>query len=574
MWLLPLGIASLVLTLVFPLVHRINLGKRFSTLQAGIFRTYYCFTIFTIFTFFGAHEVARENNAVGDLAVQINQVTGQNQKIHREAKKVFAKQVAKSVGQAPDLENIYKEVAALNEKVNKKKPAGDDQAREKAANQYNAVLASLSSSANWEDILNNGIYLDNLDPDHINVTPPSNPKPPSGGNGAGGPTPQSPETGNVGANKAPTDINGANGSATDNRPSTAQGAPVSEAIPKVEVVPEENIKVPDERPIESSLKHKDYFLPKEKGLDGEMSAKKAETILDDLAKANEVLDVELSASESVALSATKKIANALVFDMFHQIKAAVVADPVLSVIADVLYLKALKPQLDQFVQDVFKGGIKMARSNLEGSESDKRASVSSKIKENQDLKDLRADMVAAEKTTAAAELKYAETMTKIRQDEKMEADRIAALEREGRIKLAKQQFFSSKWELIRAKYISDFMDGKIVYMLYVTQPQKKERTMNAIKRWLKYRDHFFETRGEEVLTYRNVEDVFWNYAKNNLEVVIVQQLALYHAGICKNPFDLSELEFYANDNYYGNDLIANIREIADHLNDQICYKTK
>ena len=428
MWLLPLGIASLVLTLVFPLVYRINLGKRFSTLQAGIFRTYYCFTIFTIFTFFGAHEVARENNAVGDLAVQINQVTGQNQKIHREAKKAFAKQVAKSVGQAPDLENIYKEVAALNEKVNKKKPAGDDQAREKAANQYNAVLASLSSSANWEDILNNGIYLDDLDPDHINVTPPSNPKPPSGGNGAGGPTPQSPETGNVGANKAPTDINGANGSAPDNRPSIEQKASVSEENPNVEAVSEENIKVPDERPIESSLKHEDYFLPKEKGLDGEMSAKKAETILDDLAKANEALDVELSASESVALSATKKIANALVFDMFHQIKAAVVADPVLSVIADVLYLKALKPQLDQFVQDVFKGGIKMARSNLEGSESDKRASVSSKIKENQDLKDLRARMVAAEKTTAAAELKYAENIKNIEHAEQLEQEKIRLAE--------------------------------------------------------------------------------------------------------------------------------------------------
>jgi hypothetical protein len=52
------------------------------------------------------------------------------------------------------------------------------------------------------------------------------------------------------------------------------------------------------------------------------------------------------------------------------------------------------------------------------------------------------------------------------------------------------------------------------------------------------------------------------------------RIGLYHAGICKNPFDLSALEFYANDNYYGNALVANIREVANHLNDQICYKTK
>jgi hypothetical protein len=111
-----------------------------------------------------------------------------------------------------------------------------------------------------------------------------------------------------------------------------------------------------------------------------------------------------------------------------------------------------------------------------------------------------------------------------------------------------------------------------VEQLHLCDDHLPEFREEAIKKWKSYQGKIQMNQIDVIVNHQNVEDIFWNYAIKNPEILPVFQLSLFHGGITNDAFDLTAFEKYVRSNGYLIGYLRVYKAFSYHLLRQICVK--
>lgn len=506
-WLFPLGIVLPILGVIFPIVFKYRFSNYLQKTRKLIFRTYYVVTVFSIFTFWSANEINRQNKIIAEIAQKIDENSKEIRRLGNKAAQLYSEAIAIDAAKNEEITQILLESQNLDDQIEQeaKTDSGDEYKEEFAV--YLSKINSIRGANFWKKF--------NQDVSTLpHCCPPSN----------------------MGQKSAP-DLN-----------DKELPLPISDY----------SVKMDDRINLSEKFKHKPF--EKSKYSAKNISHEKLRDISEELLEfelQNYKEGIKLNNAQKILKNATLSASNLVVYNLFLSVKTSFGSNPILECVADAIYIKTIPDNVGGFINGLFEDRKDNVNENLRSSKKAIFESINNNVASSLHITKLKNDL-ANEKSRILTE--------KILFEKELKSSKIK------KINQLMYAFSSSKWERIRDKFVKDFESGEFDPLLYNLMPEKKERAKNAIQKWKNYKVGELRINLTNSPTISNLEDIFWNYAKNNVDILAIFQLSMFNSRLTE-PFEYDVFYEYINENSYTSDFLIIQNEFIRKYMQLACDKT-
>ncbi|WP_373549122.1 hypothetical protein [Haliscomenobacter sp.] len=394
----------LLLGLMFPLVRRVKIGRKFSQVRKFVFSTYYVLCVFSFFTFFSEQELLRQEDLSTKLEANIKKTKDRYKGLARKAAAVAAEEIANQMLFEPVVMKLIRQEEIIEEE---KKENGYpyETASWRAVEVFNGFLEDLLEKQNWQKRLNLKEIGGGYDPsqkgkDLDDLIPYWEPDGPD-------PKPNKPST--LAAKPPHTTED----SPKKDQPDPKINGPRGPTDPPVQgnVSTAKPVKTASTTPVVNTDEVK-YFTTanwSEAGADRiEANIKEQE------AKVVKNRSTTTSKNKSIYVSGVKKITSAIVFNLFEAVKEIALESPVFSAVADAVYIKAVGPSISNYVKSMADEKFDQAATYLKKASREVKKDFEQKVTQSDAIQDLMLEMRSADdkmtnaKNTLTSELQRIE----------------------------------------------------------------------------------------------------------------------------------------------------------------------
>jgi hypothetical protein len=512
-WLFPLSIILPILCVLFPFVFNYRFSNYVNKTRKLIFRIYYIVSVFSIFTFWSAQEVNRQNNVVASLASKIDKNSKEIRKLGNKAAQVYSEAIAQEVLKSKDLKEILNNIQNVEDQINSTRKLHYEN-KFKYSKIYNNFLIKLSTTPTFK-------FWSNFQGDLANISyccPPFDP----------GPDPK--------------------------------GKELPIPYSKYTIIKDNRTE------IEENYKHPPFEFNLEKNLN--ISEQKLSSIYNALDEIETQLVEEnkkLNSTQKVLKNATLFVSNAILFNIFQTAKNSFETNPIMECLADAIFINTLPEYLSGFIITIFEGKVKTAKENVAKTRSMVLDNLNNTIFQSSIISNLRDEL-----KEDSIKIELEKKIFDMDIDKRKNVDQMMA------------SFSESEWEVLRNKFFDDFENYKFYPGFYAVFHEKRNKVISAINNWKHYRDNNsieFLMKNEIVA---HPEDIFWTYARKNIEIMSVFQLAIMDKGLPTRynfkdfdvlKYDYSNFNQYLEQNNYKDEfnIIKEHFEIIHKAN--VCYCT-